>query len=93
MKIGTPGPHFHYNFGDHSVNLGTPSITLFTIDTWRISGYHEFLDVNIAHNARGSQWLARNSMIKAVGRWPVTTAWRSFGKGCQRFARTCTIEN
>ena len=45
---------------------------MFTIDTWRISGYHEFLDVNIAHNARGSQWLARNSMTKAVGRWPVT---------------------
>ena len=29
--LGTPGPHFHYDFGDPSMNLGTPSI--FTIST------------------------------------------------------------
>ena len=22
--MGTPGPHFHYDFGDPSMNLGTP---------------------------------------------------------------------
>ena len=26
MKVGTPGPQFHYDFGDPSVNLGTPYI-------------------------------------------------------------------
>ena len=24
MKLGTPGPHFHYDFRDPSVNMGTP---------------------------------------------------------------------
>ena len=69
MKIRTPGSHFHYGFGDPSVNLGTPSIALysiFTVDTWRISGCHEFLDVSIAHNAKGSKLLARNSITNLV---------------------------
>ena len=83
------GPHFRYDFGDPFVNLGTPSITMFTVGTWRFSGY-EFLDVNVTHNATRSQWLARNSITKAVGStspWPVIIVWRSFGKGRQRFAR------
>ena len=25
MKLGTPGPHFYYDFGDPSVNMGPPS--------------------------------------------------------------------
>ena len=25
--VETPGPHFHYDFWDPSVNLGTPSVT------------------------------------------------------------------
>ena len=41
--MGTRGPHFHYDFGDPSMNLGTPSITLCTVDTQRFSGWHEFL--------------------------------------------------
>ena len=54
-----------------SVNLEIPSITLFTVVTWRISGSHGFLDVNIAHNARGSQWLARKREYDYVhGLWP-----------------------
>ena len=36
---------------------------MFTVDTRRFSGpCHEFLDVNIAHNATGSQWLASYSV-------------------------------
>ena len=27
MKLGTPGPHFHYDFGDPSVNMGTPQFS------------------------------------------------------------------
>ena len=26
MKMGTLGSHFHYDFGDPSVNMGTPSL-------------------------------------------------------------------
>ena len=51
------GPHFHYDFGDPQHK------SIFTVDTRRFSGPgHEFLDVNIAHNATGSQWLASYSM-------------------------------
>ena len=53
--LGTPGPHFYYDFGDPQRN------SVFTIDTQRISGYNEFLDVNIAHNVRRSQWQIENS--------------------------------
>ena len=36
---------------------------MFTVDTRRFSGpCHEFIDVNIAHNAMGSQWLASYSV-------------------------------
>ena len=27
MKLGTPGSHFHYDFGDPSVNTGTPQFS------------------------------------------------------------------
>ena len=27
MELGTPGPHFHYDFGDPSVNMGTPQFS------------------------------------------------------------------
>ena len=51
------GPHFHYDFGDPQHK------SIFTVDTRRFSGPgHEFLDVNIAHNATGSQWLASYSV-------------------------------
>ena len=29
--LGTPGPHFHYDFGDLSVNLGTLSVTQYSL--------------------------------------------------------------
>ena len=55
--MGTPGPHLHYDFGDPQYK------SMFMVDTRRFSGpCHEFLDVNIAHNATGSQWLASYSM-------------------------------
>ena len=25
--LGTPGPHFHYDFGDPSMNMGTPQFS------------------------------------------------------------------
>ena len=57
-----PGPHFHYDFGDPSMNLGTlskiPCPGRFLENQWLPL---EFLGVNIAHNARESLWLARNS--------------------------------
>ena len=31
MKLGTPGPHFHYDFGDPSVNMGGPQFSLMFI--------------------------------------------------------------
>ena len=33
MKLGTPGPHFPYDFGDPSVNMGTPQFSsTFTVE-------------------------------------------------------------
>ena len=32
MKSGTPGPHFHYDFGDPSVNMGGRSIFIVELE-------------------------------------------------------------
>ena len=56
--MGTPGPYFHYDFGDPSMNFGDPQHnSLCTVDTQRFTGWHEFLahdGINIAHlNSEG----------------------------------------
>ena len=33
MKLGILGPHFHYDFGDPSVNMGTPQFrSMFVVE-------------------------------------------------------------
>ena len=49
--MGTLGPHFHYDFGDPSMNLGIPqNNSISTIDTLRIYGCDGFLDAKITNN-------------------------------------------
>ena len=61
---GDPGSPFSLRFWGPFHKFGDPQHkSMFTVDTRRFSGpCHEFLDVNIAHNATGSQWLASYSV-------------------------------
>ena len=60
MKMETLGSHFCYDFWDPFQGIPM-QLSAHHRYTQRISCCHEFLDANIAHNARRSQWLARNS--------------------------------
>ena len=93
---GDPGSPFSLWFWGSFHEFGDPQHnSMFTVDNWRISGFNEFLNVNIPHNGRVGQCLARDSMTKAAGSTQSMACdhsfQQSFGKGRQRFARTCTI--